>query len=167
MLRCETPEHRSIEFRQGSPSKRFANIFGWATFVTALTDMARDPDLVEMALECRKTLDGLLEVVAEWEQRHGCQNLGAWLKWRHDIMNQEPTPEMMQALLAYMTVPRGLFSIATHLNINYPTVLRLVEKAVNDGLLISAGRNRYRNVAVSAELAQEELARLAARLVAA
>lgn len=162
MLRCETPEHRSIEFRQGSPSKRFANIFGWATFVTALTDMARDPELVTMALECPKTLAGLLEVVKEWEQQHGCQNLGEWLKWRHEIMNQQPTPEMVQALLEFMTVPRGLFSIATHLNINYPTVLRLVEKAVNDGLITHAGRNRYRSLAVSNEVAQEELNRLTA-----
>ena len=113
-MRCSNAEHRSVEFRQGSSSKRFANIYGWSTFVTALTDMARDPGLMILATHSPKNLGGLLEVVNQWQLARCGHNIVEWIKWRHEIMNGQPTDDMTSRLVTLLqSGPQGLFSVST------------------------------------------------------
>lgn len=160
MMRCQNPQHRSVEFRQGSPSKRFANIYGWATLVTALTEMATDEQTYALSTQLNPDLEGFLTLLTHWENRVSARNLVKWVQWRHEIMNQAPTPDMVSRLLAYLSSgSHGLFSIATHLDINYPTATKLLEHLMRDSQVQRVG-NRYRLARVSDDLAQEDLVRL-------
>jgi|694.fasta_scaffold28563_2 hypothetical protein len=157
MMRCTNTLHRSVEFRQGSPSKRFANIYGWSTFVTALTDMARDPGLVILASHSPRTLDGLLEVVEQWQLARCGHNLVEWIKWRHEIMNGQPTDELISRLVVLLqSGPLGLFSISTSLDINYPMAKKLLALTSSRGIITQSG-NRYRLCRVIDEIAHEDL----------
>jgi hypothetical protein len=160
MMRCSNPAHRSVEFRQGSPSKRFANIYGWATLVVALTEMATDNQAYALATQLNPDLEGFLTLLQHWENRVSARNLVRWVQWRHEIMNQAPTTEMVDKLLGYLSNgSHGLFSIATHLDINYPTATRLLEHAIRDAKVQRVG-NRYRLTRISEDLAQEDVTRL-------
>ena len=162
MMRCQNPQLRSVEFRQGSPSKRFSNIYGWATLTVALTEMAINDQTYTLSTQLNPDLEGFLTLLNHWEGQVCAKNLVKWVQWRHEIMNHAPTPEMVTQLLAYLALgSRGLFSIATHLDINYPTATRLLEYALRmqDSQVERVG-NRYRLTRVSDDLAQEDVARL-------
>lgn len=161
MMRCQNPQNRSVEFRQGSPSKRFSNIYGWATLVVAMTDMALDDQTHALATQLSADLEGFLCLLSHWERRVSAQNLVKWVQWRHQIMNQAPTPEMIARLLAYLgSGSHGLFSIATHLDTNYPTATRLLDQAMRDSQVQRTGR-RYHLTRLSEDVAaREDVARL-------
>ena len=160
MMRCSNAQHRSVEFRQGSPSKRFSNIYGWSTFVTALTDMARDPDLMMFATYSPKNLVGLLGVVNQWQLARCGQNIVEWIQWRHEIMNGQPTEDMTSRLVTLLqSGPCGLFSVSTSLDINYPMAKKLLTEAHHHGIITSQG-NRYKLCRVIDEVALEDLSLL-------
>ena len=160
MMRCSNAEHRSVEFRQGSSSKRFANIYGWSTFVTALTDMARDPGLMILATHSPKNLSGLLEVVNQWQLARCGHNIVEWIKWRHEIMHGQPTDDMTSRLVTLLqSGPQGLFSVSTSLDINYPMAKKLLTEAHQRGIITTQG-NRYKLCRVIDEVALEDLSLL-------
>ena len=157
MMRCQNVEHRSVEFRQGSPSKRFSNIYGWTTFVTTLTDIARDSAAMTLARACPQTLDGLIELLKQWEYARCGHNISEWVKWRHEIMNAEPTDEMVNRAVEFLRDrPQGLFSIATGLDVNYPTAKRILAEAINRGLICLEDQ-QYRLLAIPHEMALADL----------
>jgi len=160
MMRCSNAQHRSVEFRQGSPSKRFANIYGWSTFVTALTDMARDPGLMILATHSPQSLEGLLEVVKQWQLARCGQNIVEWIQWRYEIMNGQPTDDMISRLVTLLqSGPQGLFSVSTSLDINYPIAKKLLTEAHQRGIITPQG-NRYKLCRVIDEVALEDLSLL-------
>ena len=158
MMRCENPEHRSVEFRQGSPSKRFANIYGWATFVTALTDMARNNAVMILADNLEPNIDGLVALVKEWQNySENAQRVDKWLKWRHKIMNDQPAAEDVDRVLELLrNEPCGLFSIATRLDINYPMAKKALKKLTEGGMIEQAGQ-KYRVRVDPCEVAVQDL----------
>jgi hypothetical protein len=160
MMRCTTPEHRSIEFRQASPSKRFANVYGWCTLVVALTEIAKSETHVYNAMMYPKTLNGFCKVISNWETHSCSTNLEAWVRWRHEIMNAPVDPAMVTRLVEYLEGhTRGLYSIATALDINYPTASRLIEAGCRSGQVVRVGA-KYRLQRQASEVALNELARL-------
>jgi hypothetical protein len=158
MMRCTNPQHRSIEFRQGSPSKRFANIYGWSTFVTALTDMARNNAVMILADNLEPNIGGLVALVKEWQLYHeSAQRLDKWIKWRYKIMNDQPTSEDVDRVLGLLRDEScGLFSIATRLDINYPMAKKALKKLMEGGLVEQSG-NKYRICVDPNEVALNDL----------
>lgn len=161
MMRCNTLEHRSIEFRQASPSKRFANVYGWCALVVALTDIAKSEMHTYNATMQPKTLNGFCKVISDWETHTASTNLEAWVRWRHEIMNAPVDPAMVARLVEYLNSSnnRGLYSIATALDINYPTATRLLEAACQSGQVVRVG-SKYRPQRQALEMVMDHLAQL-------
>lgn len=161
MVRCATPAHRTVEFRQASPSKRFANVYGWCTFVVVLTDIAKAASHFNTAIGMPRTLDGLCQVLSRWESTMGATNLEAWVRWRHEIMNAPVDPVMVTRLVEYLnnSSNRGLYSIAAALDINYPTATRLLEAACQSGQIVRVG-TKYRLQRQALEMVMDHLAQL-------
>jgi hypothetical protein len=119
--------------------------------------MARDPGLVILASHSPRTLDGLLEVVEQWQLARCGHNLVEWIKWRHEIMNGQPTDELISRLVVLLqSGPLGLFSISTSLDINYPMAKKLLALTSSRGIITQSG-NRYRLCRVIDEIAHEDL----------
>jgi hypothetical protein len=143
MLRCTDPAARSVEFRQGSPSKRFVNIYGWAMFCAALTEFCRNTREVNNWLLKPNAFQNFLELITCIEERVGIEHLRSWIEWRHAAMNPTVTPELVQKVVAAVgSRPMGLFTLATKTNENYPTVKAVVNEAIKQGLLTIRG-NKY------------------------
>lgn len=132
MCRTRSPAQRSVEFRQGSPSKQFECVWGWTVFVTALTEIAaagtyRLPD---------PTLEGLKQLLTEYEQQSGSTNIAAWVSWRDDYMNRAPTEaEIMKVVQAGTEQPHGLFHFSRKAELNLPLTQRAIDAAVARQLL--------------------------------
>lgn len=137
MMRCTDPAERSVEFRQGSPSKRTENIFGWACFVVALTDIAKNAVYVEHTMETPPTLARLVNCVKDFEANsRGISGVAGWIEWRHDYMNAKPTDEQVaKAVELAATRPIGIYGIARALDINNVLAKAIVTEAVSRRLL--------------------------------
>lgn len=150
MMRCRTARDRTVEFRQGSPSKRFECVWGWACLMVALVDMARDRRSFNHRNMSRPpTLENFVDMIVDHEQRVGAQHLGDWVVWRHDYLNSAPDEELITKAVQSMGVkPRGLFYISRELNINLALATRVMEAATSRRLVMESsgpeGTKRYR-----------------------
>lgn len=135
MMSCIDPEDRTIEFRQGSPSKRHSCIFGWAVFCHALVEAAKagidyDPNLA--------SLDNLKRVCSEAMQSFSAVWIGEWIQWRFDEMNPVISDEDVQAMVQFVSSksrPVGLFTLSKGLDWCYPKVKEAMHKTTSDGHL--------------------------------
>ena len=118
-MRCANPKHRSIEFRQGSPSRRTINIVGWACFCAALVEIARMPELTKLALATPATVKDLAEFITTHEGEFDGKGIGAWVEWRDGWLNGElDVDKLLRRLARNMTyAPHGLFFISRTLNL--------------------------------------------------
>jgi hypothetical protein len=132
MMRCSTPSHRTIEFRQGSVSKKAICVIGWATFLVCLTDMALYVDTTTLS---RPTLPHLLDLIKAHELRVGSKGVADWVQWRHDYLNAEPTEEMIQLLMTKVGKKCGIYSVSQALNTNLAVAKALLVEATNRGLV--------------------------------
>lgn len=139
MLRCRNPHDRTVEFRQGSPSKRFECVWGWASLMVCLVDMAKEPVVMTHELmEQRPTLENFIELIKFHEARVGSTDVGNWVKWRYDYMNEAPTEELIvKAVACIGRTPRGLFHISRQLEINLALAGRVMEAAEQRQLVSS------------------------------
>ena len=159
MMRCTTASHRTVEFRQGSPSKRFTNIYGWASFVAALTDLAKR-DTAETFLNNEVSLAGLIQMIETVSP-----SLAQWVVWRHEFMNPAAAVidrNLIVALVDFLRRPHGLFGIASKLKINYPTVNRLVEVAASEGLISRTPGDKWVSSTITTEQSLQVLSQLEA-----
>lgn len=140
MMTVENPIQRSLEFRQGSVSKRVAVIFGWMSFVTALTEAAKDHEAVNNIFHLRHrqlNLECVLDFFRAYEARSGSEKVADWIKWRYDYLNQEPTDEVLSKAEAAICADHlGLFGLSRVLDANLPFCRRVIEKLVDSGRII-------------------------------
>lgn len=141
MVRCANPQDRTVEFRQGSTSKRADCVAGWAAFLLALTDLAHNEDACMGVLEeYPATLAGLKRAMAVVEQLTGNQSLAEWVQWRYDYMNEEPTPQLIdEAVRRIGTRWHGMFFVSRSLNINNALAQKILKKAHAQGKLEKNG----------------------------
>jgi hypothetical protein len=140
MMRCTNPQERTVEFRQGSTSKRADCVAGWSAFLLALTDLAKNETLWDDAMELPATMAGLRRAMLMVEEATGNQNLAEWVQWRHDYMNEEPTPQLVDEAVRRIG-PRwhGMFFVSRQLNINNALAQKILEKAHEQGKLEKNG----------------------------
>jgi hypothetical protein len=135
MMGCATENDRSIEFRQGSVSKRFAIVFGWACFMVALTESAKNHSKVE-GLPNHCQMGDLLGFLREYERESGSSNIADWVQWRYDYLNQKPDDaELRLALETVAESPIGLYGLSRKLDINLAVCRRLIDKLVEKKLI--------------------------------
>lgn len=159
MARCTTPAHRSIEFRQGSITKRFECIVGWMTFCLAMVDIAGKPDF-QSWLALPATWDRFCAMLRDQERAVGAEHLVEWVKWRKDYLNEPATPELVEKACECMgTAPRGVFHVSRKLDINLALTERVLEAAVSAGKLTKSGTKYQASFRARAEA---DLARLEA-----
>ena len=147
MMRCENRNDRTVEFRQGSTSKRADCIAGWAAVMLALVDLAKTKVLCEEAMELPVTLAGFCRVMLLAEGLTGAKLLADWVRWRYDYLNEEPTQAMVDAAVAAIgTRWHGMFFVARELNVNNALAQRILDKGLHQGKLVKHddGR-RYRS----------------------
>jgi hypothetical protein len=164
MLRCCQPQERSIEFRQGSVSKRAACVAGWATLMACLTDMAKNPDvLAKCRLASPPTLDQLLGLIKIQETTVSSNGVAEWVQWRHDYLNSAPTAEWVSKLVAIMAERRqvGLFFVSRKLDVNLAFAKAILDKAVHDGVIQHGSNSSTWRLFMTDELVALDMARLA------
>jgi hypothetical protein len=150
MMRCTDPDQRTAEFRQGSPSKRKENIFGWTCFVTALVDVVKSRALWEQSMEIEPTLENLCWTMSQLEPIVQAVNLSSWVSWRWNYLNEKPTPELIsRAVQIVSQKPHGigLFGLSRAMDTNLAVAKRVIEEAARQRLVHklnhSSGQVRY------------------------
>lgn len=136
-LRVSNPLERSIEFRQPSVSKKYINLYGWATFAIGLVELARHQRYARRYIKLKPTLTNFIWMMKRIEKLTGISNLAEWARWRVAYMGGEYSPELPRKLYGLISRgAHGLFYIARGLNINVGTAKRLVENEVEKGNII-------------------------------
>jgi len=143
MLRCIEPTHRTVEFRQGSVSKRAICVAGWATLMVALVDIAKDDkefiasiDLRARPLALRPLFEQFLGVLERHERRIGATGLKTWAQWRYEYLHGTPTIAHARKLSeALIGGPKGLFGISKLLDTNLAFTKKLIDFAVSRNLV--------------------------------
>lgn len=155
MLRCDVADERSVEFRQGSVTKRFECVMGWAALMVALTDMPNYAAVYTRAMRGSSSLEHFVEALRELEAATGAQDVANWVLWRDSYMNAEPTDEQIDA--AVQKIGRrshGIFFVSRELDVNLAVAKRILAKASEQGKLIARG-TKFR--AARANLTEGEL----------
>lgn len=142
MVRCTDPALRSIEFRQGSPSKFAVAVCGWAALVCSFVESAvvYGSSYAE-AVGNADNLEGLLTYARKFEEcpvYHDVTNLRNWIQWRYDKMQNIPDDweSLIQPLCEYCRHERRLVSVSRFLNLNYPQTLKVLSKAEELGCIM-------------------------------
>lgn len=137
MMACRDESDRSIEFRQGSVSKRFGVVYGWPCFLVALTELAKRKDIFGSVIESiRLTLQDLLALLHKWETASGSTGVADWVEWRHDYLNQKPDDaELRLALEAIAEAPIGLYGLSRKIDINLAVTKRILDELLAKGLI--------------------------------
>jgi hypothetical protein len=155
MMRCTNPNHRTVEFRQGSVSKRAVCVGGWATLMTALVDMARR-DWATSDLNGTGTLEKLLEMLKIQELATGSTKVAEWVQWRYDYLNADPTNDLIDKLMDFVKGGRtvGIYGTSRALDINLAMALKVLQLATNRGLIrqdqgVQRWRASYEGVAAA------------------
>jgi len=142
MCRCANVMERSAEFRQGSTSRKAINVFGWASFVTCLVDLAQTDLFHEyMSGDGRASLVGLAKLLHQFSPASG---ISQWVKWRHEYMNEDATPELIERVIRELRDPHGIFHISRQLNINLALAKKTAEAAVAAGRVQRVEESYYR-----------------------
>lgn len=159
MMRCSRPVQRTVEFRQGSTTKRFECIIGWAAFCMALVDSATHEDIARSYLAIPASWTGLVNLIHETERLVGAQHVAEWVTWRRQYLEELPTDEMVSRAVASMgRSPHGIFHVSRILDVNLPLSERILETASSRGLVTKIGSKYQANFAsfAGADLASLE-----------
>lgn len=139
MLRCQSSFDRSLEFRQGSSSRRFSVVYGWPCFVTALTEVAIDEPGFHAAINEDATLDGLRRTMDIHQHSRGMSD---WVAWRWDHLNAPITQDIIDKAKSGLTGTLGLNSVASRMDLSYPRAKELIQVLLQEGFAIRVG-TRY------------------------
>ena len=166
MVRCSTPSQRSIEFRQASPSRNYDVIYGWTALMALLTHAASAKVDGTLSYEL-PTSAVSVEMFCAWIRQIETQlewsGISEWVAWRDDHLNAKPTPEMKTALLELLrSGSKGLYGIASTMNVNYSRVKIMVDDMIQEGSIVQTASNslRYRLANAAVTDYDTELARL-------
>ena len=148
-VRCIDPAIRSVEFRQGSPSKHTVNIMGWTAFLVVLSDIAIENGSIYASLsESEKSIEGLSRFVELQEIANGGSNVSAWIEWRYNYMNELPKnweSEMTKLCSVISSRNRGIVGISQAMNMPYPQVVKLLKKGIELGCVCEDGGKYHSN----------------------
>ena len=163
MLRCVTPAHRTIEFRQGSVTKRYECIIGWAAFCVALVEISFNEELVAKVLNSSASWKNLVNMVRTHQELVGATNIAEWLEWRREYMEAKPTEAQLKAAAEILgTKPHGVFFVSRKLDINLPLTEKILQELTDRGLAAKIGL-KFRSTAgrpIMEDLAELEAAQL-------
>lgn len=135
MMACRDEGQRSVEFRQGSVSKRAGVVFGWASMLLAMTEAAKKHEKVA-ALPVNCSLQDMLTFLQEYERESGSSNISNWVQWRYDYLNQKPDDaELRLALEKIAESPIGLYGLSRKMDINLVVCKRLLAELMTKGLI--------------------------------
>lgn len=150
-VRCRNPAIRSVEFRQGSTTRRASNIWGWVCFLMSMVDMSHDgltSFYDDAVARYDNTLNDLVEMLHQFEIVRGVDHVADWVTWRYAHMHQLPEPyEILRGKLIElcMVKPRGFVTISNRLGLAYPQAKILIQHALDDRAIQCArdATNRY------------------------
>ena len=137
MMCCREENQRSIEFRQGSVSKRFSVVYGWPCFLVALVEIAKVEDVFAETMGKRTVnLQDLLTMIHKWEVLSGSTDVANWVEWRYNYLNQKPDDaELRLALEAIAEAPVGLYGLSRKIDINLAVTKRIIDDLLAKGLI--------------------------------
>lgn len=171
-FRCTNRLERSVEFRQGSTSKRAVNNAGWAAFVTTLVYICSVPSFVEIVnnlfttsldQEEPSSFDDLVAFIREVESELNVRGMSDWLQWRYEYMNAAPSNEDVEKLVAALSEKphgMGMYALSRVLATNLTRIKAIAHEAVRRRLAIPHGDNKWR--LSFAAIAETDLAALEA-----
>lgn len=156
MWRCRRHTDRSIEFRQGSISKRAFVVYGWACLMTCLVDLAaRKPAPNTLSWGQFKA------EIAEQTEIAGGHGMAEWLEWRQDYLHGNPSLEMINKLVSVIGTSRvGMYGASRKLDVSLPFAKKLLAEASRRGVLSPVGNGTYKpgyDSFAEADLAQLEI----------
>lgn len=149
MMRCRDRNERTVEFRQGSVSKRAICVAGWSTLMVALVDIAKTKkdfvygiNLSARGITLRSLMDQFLSLLTEHEATHrgdtsaGAVGLRAWVEWRYEYLHGRPTIAHARKLAEVLIGgPKGLFGLSKALDTNLAFTKKLIDFAVEKNLI--------------------------------
>jgi len=128
---------RSVEFRQGGPTRKAVNIYGWASLCVALVKISKlggsvsdfqSPNLVALL---RNSLP-----------RSG---VAEWVQWRTEYLNQPVTPELVEKAVEALNRYHGIHHVSRCLNIPLPVAKAVCMEGVRQNVLTADGA-KFRRV---------------------
>jgi len=159
-VRCSDPLLRSVEFRQASPSRNAANIWGWVCFVTAIVDLSATANAAyaKAMSGYPVTLEGCVAMLKDFEATSGVKRLSDWVLWRYQHMHELPSPidDYVDRCVEFcMAKPRGFVAISNKVGLAYPQTRLLLQHAISHGALALTD-NKY-NADYTPKLAAADL----------
>ncbi len=143
MLRCDTPSHRSIEFRQQSVTTNLKALYGWALLCAGLVDFCRNAQNTRPFLRGRPSFERFLVMLRRIGRTGSVKGLEEWAQWRVSYLTELPKNLDQSAAMAKMASrPRGLFTVARLLNVNNAVALAWLRLQIQQGNVVTVG-NRY------------------------
>lgn len=146
MMRCSNLLHRSIEFRQPSPSKLTVNIYGWACFACGLVEIAKHKKFCNVFIKSRQaSWPKFLALCRRIERVTGARQLVEWVTWRKNYLAVQPDQEKLDKLYSGLVdKAHGLFYISRRLNVNLAVASALVANEVAKGRLVVEAPGKWR-----------------------
>jgi hypothetical protein len=135
-VRVADPLKRSVEFRQGAASTRFASSYGWASFCVALVEMASAVTANDL-VEAPTTWSSFVGTIAKIDTR-----LADWMEWRADYLYRTPTDEDLSAVIEAMGDGRdyGLFPVSRRADVSLNVGRMALEVLVSQGIVARESR---------------------------
>lgn len=141
MMRVRKAHQRTVEFRQGSVTKKSVNIEGWVALVVSLVEAAKQRIPYE---NHPRTIAGLIAFLKAYEEANpSVKHVADWVTWRNDYMNASVTEETVWKAMAQMPRKLGPFTLSRLLDTNLNVALKILNKAVSMGLCRSQGHGVY------------------------
>lgn len=160
MLRCRNAVERSLEFRQGSPSKRYPCVFGWTAFVVALTEWAKAPN-IERVISGPSTFGKFVDQLHDFEVDRGWDGLAKWVVWRKNYLHESDIEPYLDKLhTVFGQKAHGIFHVSRVLDINLPTAQRLINAWASQEKISVAATHEKKYQICGPFLDQLELERL-------
>jgi len=140
MMRCTRHSDRTVEFRQGSTTKRFECIIGWAAFCVAMVEIAKNDAMTSAYIGQQASWENFVQMLRDHESMVGASHIADWVVWRREYLEETPSDELISKAVAAMgRRPRGIFHISRALDINLPLSERTLNAAVSRGLIAKIG----------------------------
>lgn len=141
-VRVEDPMQRSIEFRQGAASTRFASAYGWSSFCVALVEMVKNLQEGQL-LTVPTTWSSFVGIIASFDA-----NLAQWAEWRADYLYREPSEDDFTAISDAMGDGRdyGLFTVARRADLSLSVARRALDQLVERGVIAKVARTVSTNM---------------------
>jgi hypothetical protein len=140
-VRVEDPMQRSIEFRQGAASTRFASSYGWSAFCVALVEMVKNLPEGQL-LTVPTTWSSFVGIISNFDAA-----LGQWVEWRADYLYRDANEDDVSAVSDVMGDGRdyGLFTVARRADMSLNVAKKVLDLLIQRGSVSKVGRTVVTN----------------------